>query len=235
MINHQSSNHPMHDLMDRLGYQFKDESLLNLALSHRSFSVNNNERLEFLGDAILGFVIANALYHQFPKAQEGHLSRLRANMVRGVTLAEVALELDIGEALLLGAGEKRNGGHRRQSILADTFEAIIGAIYLDSDTHQCESLILAWFASRLSDLNLKTNQKDAKTQLQEFLQARKQALPEYTLIETTGKDHQQVFSMACYVAMLGESTYAKASSRRVGEQKTAAIALEKLQNLSRTQ
>ena len=224
----QKNAHDMQALMERLNYQFQDASFLHLALSHRSVGGANNERLEFLGDAILSFVIANALYQQFPKAQEGQLSRLRASLVKGVTLAELAIELNVGEALLLGAGERRNGGQRRESILADAVESIIGAIYLDSDINTCEQLILKWFHTRLGDLDLQTNQKDPKTLLQEFLQARKRPLPEYTLLETTGKDHQQTFSIACHVAMLSEATNAKGSSRRIGEQKAAALALEQL-------
>ena len=216
-------------LMDRLGYQFTDLDLLQLALSHRSLGPKNNERLEFLGDSIVNFVIAEALYRQFPKAKEGQMSRLRAGLVKGVTLAEVGKELQVGECLRLGTGERKSGGQRRESILADAVESIIGAIYLDSDISACQARILAWFDSRLRSLDLKTNQKDAKTRLQEYLQARKQELPVYELLQVKGNDHEQIFVMSCQVDMLGSATQAEASSRRIGEQKAAALALQMLE------
>ena len=216
-------------LMDRLGYQFKDQALLQLALSHRSLGPKNNERLEFLGDSIVNFVIAEALYRQFPMAKEGQMSRLRAGLVKGVTLAEVGKELQVGECLRLGAGERKSGGQRRESILADAVESIIGAIYLDSDMAVCEQRILDWFASRLCSLDLHTNQKDAKTRLQEFLQAHKQALPVYELIQVKGNDHEQMFVMSCQVEMFAISTQAEATSRRIGEQRAAAQALQILE------
>lgn len=219
----------LQSLMGRLGYQFKDQSLLQLALSHRSVGPSNNERLEFLGDSIVNFVIAKSLYGQFPKAKEGQLSRLRAHMVKGVTLAEIGKELNLGECLRLGTGERKSGGARRESILADAVEATIGAIYLDSDMDTCEARILDWFTSRLQTLDLQTNQKDAKTRLQEYLQARKQELPVYELVQVKGQDHEQEFVMSCYVEMLGKATQAQASSRRIGEQKAAQAALQLLE------
>jgi ribonuclease-3 len=216
-------------LMERLGYQFTNRDLLHLALSHRSLGPNNNERLEFLGDSIVNFVIAEALYRQFPKAKEGQMSRLRAGLVKGVTLAEVGKELQVGECLRLGTGERKSGGQRRESILADAVESIIGAIYLDSDIETCEARILAWFDARLRTLDWQTNQKDAKTRLQEFLQARKQELPVYELLQVKGNDHEQIFVMSCQVDMLDVATQAEASSRRIGEQKAAALALQMLE------
>ena len=216
-------------LVLRLGYDFKDIDLLQLALSHRSVGGNNNERLEFLGDSIVNFVIAEALYRKFPKAKEGQLSRLRPGLVKGVTLAEVGKELGLGECLRLGTGERKSGGQRRESILADAVEAVIGAIYLDSDMLTCETRILAWFDARLYGLNLETNQKDAKTRLQEYLQARKQELPVYELLQVKGQDHEQVFVMSCQVDMLGKATQAEANSRRIGEQRAAAMALQLLE------
>ena len=216
-------------LVLRLGYEFKDLELLKLALSHRSVGASNNERLEFLGDSIVNFVIAEALYRKFPKAKEGQLSRLRAGLVKGVTLAEVGKELGLGECLRLGTGERKSGGQRRESILADAVEAVIGAIYLDSDMLTCEARILAWFDARLHGLDLETNQKDAKTRLQEYLQARKQELPVYELIQVKGQDHEQVFIMSCQVEMLGKATQAEANSRRIGEQRAAAMALQLLE------
>ena len=216
-------------LIKRLGYNFSDQELLVLALTHRSCGNTNNERLEFLGDSIVNFVIAKALYQKFPKAKEGQLSRLRAGLVKGVTLAEVAKELELGECLRLGTGERKSGGQRRDSILADAVESIIGAIYLDSGMDTCEARILDWFAERLQNLTLDSNQKDPKTLLQEYLQARKQDLPIYELLQVKGQDHEQVFVMSCSVNMLGEATKAEASSRRIGEQKAAALALTLLE------
>ena len=216
-------------LMDRLGYQFKDLALLQLALSHRSLGPKNNERLEFLGDSIVNFVIAEALYRQFPMAKEGQMSRLRAGLVKGVTLAEVGKELQVGECLRLGVGERKSGGQRRESILADAVESIIGSIYLVSDMAVCEQRILDWFASRLRSLDLHTNQKDAKTRLQEFLQAHKQALPVYELLQVKGNDHEQMFVMSCQIEMFAIATQAEATSRRIGEQRAAAQALKILE------
>lgn len=153
-----------------LGYEFTKVELLTQALTHRSAANKHNERLEFLGDSILSIVISDALYHQFPKATEGDLSRMRATLVRGDTLAIIAQEFKLGEYLLLGPGELKSGGHRRESILADAVEAIIGAIYLDSDLECCRKLLLQWYETRLKEIQPGINQKDAKTLLQEHLQ-----------------------------------------------------------------
>ena len=215
-------------LVKRLGYVFKDTSLVELALSHRSVGANNNERLEFLGDSILNFVIAEALFKQFPTCKEGELSRMRAQMVKGVTLAEIALEFDIGEHLNLGAGELKSGGHRRESILADVVEALIGAIYIDGGLDTCRERILTWYDDRLMAISPGVANKDAKSQLQELLQAKKLALPVYHLAEVSGQEHQQSFVIECEIESLKKRFTGTGSSRRVAEQLAAEAALRTL-------
>ncbi|WP_461481862.1 ribonuclease III [Porticoccus sp.] len=214
-------------LLNRIGYQFTDQALFDLALTHRSCGSENNERLEFLGDAALNFIIGHAIFQRLPDTSEGDLSRYRANLVKGVTLAVIARELGLGEHRKLGGGEKKSGGHRRESILADAVEAIIGAIYLDGGMAACESAVLGWFASRLDNL-LDTNLKDPKTQLQEFLQARGKSLPVYEVIEVSGEAHNQQFTVQCSVEGLARPTLGAGSSRRVAEKKAAAAALSGL-------
>lgn len=215
-------------LTKKLDYQFSDVKLLQTALTHSSQGQGHNERLEFLGDSILGWVIADALYKRFPHAREGQLSRLRAGLVKGVTLAEIARELKLGSYLRLGQGEMKSGGFRRDSILADAFEAILGAIYLDSDINTCQQKILALFASRLDAQTLNDTLKDPKTRLQEFLQSRKQPLPGYRILSTSGKDHEQVFRVACEVEAIAEPFEAEGTSRRHAEQAAAQKALDAL-------
>ncbi len=215
-------------LTNRLGYTFHDESLLRLALTHRSAGSRNNERLEFLGDSILNFTIGEYLYHKFADAREGQLSRLRAQLVKGDTLAEIARELMLGDMLTLGDGEMKSGGYRRNSILADTVEAIIGAIFLDSGMSVCKDIIIGWYASRLEGLSLDVNVKDAKTRLQEFLQAQKKPLPEYSVVKTDGEAHAQVFTVACEVEGLSEPVLAEATNRRTAEKLAAKEALKRL-------
>src|SRR5210317_1098567 len=159
-------------LQRALGYEFTDPHLLSLALTHRSASGANNERLEFLGDSIVKHIIAEALYHQFPESREGDMSRMRATLVKGDTLAELARELQLGDYLQLGPGERKSGGHRRGSILADAFEAVVGAILLDAGVEQCRERVLDWFSTRLDDLSDSLVEKDPKTRLQEYLQGR---------------------------------------------------------------
>lgn len=212
-------------LQKRLGYQFSDAQLLHTALTHRSFSADHNERLEFLGDSILNFTIAEALFERFPKAREGQLSRLRALMVKGETLAEIALEFEIGNCLNLGEGELKSGGFRRASILADAVEAIIGAIYFDTSMGAVKALILAWFESRLSTLSLELNStKDAKSILQEWLQGRKKSLPSYEVIKVEGELHDQAYTVRCAVSVSNEVTEGTASNRKAAE-KLAAEAM----------
>ena len=215
--------------LDRLqrciGYQFSDASLLELALTHRSLGNNNNERLEFLGDSLLNMVIAEQLFKQFPKYKEGQLSRQRAGLVRGVTLAEIAREFELGEYIRLGSGELKSGGFRRDSILADAVESIIGAIYLDSDFETCKQRILAWFKTRLDQVSDKGIDKDPKTRLQEFLQSRKASLPQYDVTNITGEAHAQTFFVSCTVDLLNEVTKGEGGSRRIAEQNAAQEAL----------
>lgn len=214
-------------LLGRIGYQFKDPALLDLALTHRSYGPKNNERLEFLGDAALNFIIGHAIYQRLPEVKEGELSRYRANLVKGVTLTEIANELKLGNHLRLGAGEMKSGGHHRASILADSVEAIIGAIYLDGGMPCCESSVLQWYEARLNNLE-NEGLKDPKTQLQEFMQARGYALPVYEVVEVSGEEHNQQFTVHCIIDVLKKPTIGHGSSRRNAEKQAAATALKGL-------
>ena len=184
-------------LEKKLGYLYVNDDLLKRAITHRSAGSRHNERLEFLGDSILSLVIAEALYHRFPDVSEGDMSRMRATLVREKTLAELAREFDLGEYLILGPGELKSGGYRRESILADTVEAIIGSIYLDSDMERIRTLLLQWYASRLDEIRPGADQKDPKTRLQEFLQGRRRPLPSYAVIKVKGEAHNQEFTVQC--------------------------------------
>jgi|SRR5690554_2385255 len=215
-------------LQSRLGYRFIKPEHLRLALSHRSVGANNNERLEFLGDSILNFIIAQALFDKFPEAREGQLSRLRSQLVKGETLAEIAREFDLGTCLHLGEGEMKSGGQRRDSILADAVEAIIGAIQVEAGIEVCRARVLAWYQARLEALSLDTPAKDAKTRLQEHMQSLHEPLPEYSVAEVEGEAHAQVFTVECHVSLLDTPERARASSRRVAEKKSAAQALKRL-------
>lgn len=216
-------------LQRTLGYTFLDPDLLLLALAHRSVGKGNNERLEFLGDSIVNHIIAEALYKQFPDAREGELSRMRASLVKGETLAEIARELELGQYLSLGSGEKKSGGHRRASILADAFEAVAGAILLDSNVDVCRSTLLPFFAGRLEQLNNNAAEKDAKTRLQEFLQGRRRPLPEYELVQVSGDDHNQLFRIACKLQKPAFAVEGAGGSRRKAEQAAARAALLELE------
>jgi ribonuclease-3 len=216
-------------LTRKLNYAFSDIKLLRAAITHRSTGETNNERLEFLGDSVLNFVIAAELYNRFPKAKEGDLTRLRAHLVRGETVAEIARDLGIGEYLSLGIGEQKSGGYKRESILSDAMEAIIGAIYLDSNLDSCRTRILTWYDSRLNALIPGASEKDAKTQLQEYCQARHCPLPEYHVLEISGDPHEPTFRVECRVSLLKIFTIGVANSRRKAEQNAADAALEKLQ------
>lgn len=212
-------------LCKQLQIIFNDEQLFQQALTHRSADAKNNERLEYLGDAILSFVIAEDLFNRFPQVKEGKLSRLRASLVKGETLAEIARELKLGDVLILGPGELKSGGFRRESILADTLEAILGALYLDSGLEPAKSLILRLFDERLSAIDVNETVKDPKTRLQELLQSRKQPLPIYSVKELKTKDKQPVFEASCQVTLLDKVVYAKGSSHRKAEKKAAERAL----------
>jgi len=207
-------------LQATLCYEFKDVSLLITALSHRSYGSKNNERLEFLGDSVLGYVIAELLYHQYSSDNEGKLSRYRSILVRGETLAEIAIELQLGDYLLLGAGELKSGGFRRHSILSDAVEAILGAILVDSDISQVKRCIKLWYKDRIQTVNQKII-KDPKSRLQELLQSRKLSLPKYTVIKIEGKEHEQSFTVQCEINELDLIFVEKGKSRRIAEQKTA--------------
>lgn len=215
-------------LQQALDYRFADPGLLDQALTHSSAGRRNNERLEFLGDSILNHIIAEALFHRFPRAREGELSRMRASLVRGETLAAIGGELELGAHLNLGSGERRSGGHRRGSILADAFEAVVGAILLDSDVERCRACVLALFADRLEQTGPDSVGKDAKTQLQEWLQAANLPLPEYDLLEASGREHARQFRVACRLETPRLETEGRGSSRRKAEQHAAGLALEKL-------
>ena len=215
-------------LCKHLNYEFKVPGYLKQALTHCSAGISNNERLEFLGDSILSFVIANALFEKFPEESEGQLSRLRAYLVKGETLAKIALELELGDYLFLGQGELKSGGYRRASILTDALEAIFAAVFLDGGFFASEKVILHLYQTRLNDQHLNENLKDAKTQLQEYLQSKKHPLPEYTLTKIEGDEHDQIFYVMCTVADLKSSTQGHGENRRKAEQHAANQLLEKL-------
>ena len=223
-------NSPISKLETKLGYSFNDPEFISLALTHRSANGKHNERLEFLGDSILSFVIADELYHRFPKINEGDMSRMRATLVRGHTLAELGREFCLGDYLKLGPGELKSGGFRRDSILADAVEAIIGAIYLDSGTEAVRGIILSWYQTRLDAIKPGVSQKDPKTRLQEFLQGRRKPLPVYTVTNIKGEAHNQEFTVSCDVAGIGMPVIGKGTSRRKAEQAAAETALEQLSN-----
>lgn len=212
-----------------LGYEFSDQKLIQRALTHRSASNHHNERLEFLGDAVLGMVIAKALFEQFPKVNEGQLTRMRSSLVKGKTLAVIAKEIELGDYIHLGEGELKSGGFRRASILADGFEAVIGAVYLDSGFETTSQLILKLYGERLTQLDPSEVKKDAKTRLQELLQSRGFPLPIYDLLTVTGEAHQQTFEVACIISEHKINTQGTGSSRRNAEQLAAEKAFTELQ------
>ncbi|KJS09763.1 MAG: ribonuclease III [Gammaproteobacteria bacterium BRH_c0] len=219
-------------LSSRLGYTFLRPELFAQALTHRSAGAVNNERLEFLGDAVLSVVMASWLYERFPDASEGELTRMRSSLVKGNTLAKVAQQLELGSCLNLGGGELKSGGHRRESILADALEAIIGGIYLESGLDTCRQKILDWFGDRLDALSLNSDEKDAKTRLQEYLQSRGLALPVYDVVCTEGDPHNQIFTISCTVPGIDEAISAKASSRKKAEKRAAEHALSLIMRVS---
>lgn len=213
-------------LYTALDYQFTDMSMLDQALTHRSAHKNHNERLEFLGDAVLGLCVAEMLYEKFPNQPEGKLTRMRSNLVKGDTLAAVARELELGDLIHLGSGEMKSGGHRRDSILADAVESLLGAIYLESGLDASKATITKLFSSRIDKLDPSIQIKDSKTQLQEYLQSRQLPLPQYDVINISGKDHAQLFEVCCSVESLTASQTATGKSRRIAEQKAAQSILE---------
>ena len=216
-----------------LRYRFIDKDLLAQALTHRSASGKNNERLEFLGDAVLDFVISDAVFRRRPDADEGDLSKLRASLVKDTSLAQLAADLGIGDHLILGSGERKTGGHRRESILADALEAIFAAVFLDSGYAAAAEVIERVFDQRLEDLPDAEELRDAKTRLQEWLQARNLKLPDYDLTHVTGKAHQQRFAVTCTVVELSQATDGESTTRREAEQQAARRMLKLLSGESR--
>lgn len=215
-------------LAQKLKLTFNNPDLLVRALTHRSMGSNNNERLEFLGDSILGFVIAQRLYELFPSASEGVLSRLRASLVNQSSLADLARKHHLGDYLLLGSGELKSGGFRRDSILSDSVEAIIGALFNDQGIDKCQQWVLELFTDKLNSLSLDNWQKDPKTRLQELMQAAKKELPVYDLVTMSGLAHQQTFKVKCIVQSTSDQTIGVASSRKKAEQDAADKMLELL-------
>ena len=215
-------------LLQALGRGFSDESLLDLALTHRSAGGRNNERLEFLGDALINACVAEALYRRHGDLEEGDLSRLRANLVNQEALAEVARELDLGSHLTLGPGELKSGGFRRASILADALEALVGAVFLDAGFAAARDVVLKLLESRLASPPSTDSLKDAKTRLQEALQARDLPLPVYAVESVRGEPHRQTFHVSCTIGVLDICTQGEAASRRAAEQEAAGQALERI-------
>jgi len=215
-------------LKQSLDYQFSDPHLLQQALTHSSAQSKNNERLEFLGDAVLGFVCSELVYRSHSLAPEGDLSRLRASLVRDTSLAEIALQLGLGEHLILGSGERKTGGHRRESILADALEAIFGAVYLDAGFDAARRTVVKAFGTRLQDFPDVEELRDPKTRLQEWLQGRKMGLPLYELVGVTGLAHRRHFEIRCVVAEAAANATGNGTTRRNAEQQAAERMLDQL-------
>lgn len=229
-----SNNMSLATLETRLDYRFSDKGLLEQALTHRSHSAHHNERLEFLGDSVLNFVVAALLFELFPKLDEGDLSRLRANLVKQSSLADIGQRLGLSQYLHLGEGELKSGGFRRPSILADAVEAIFGAAFIDGGFDVARHVIALQYKLVLESVDPQTLGKDAKTLLQEFLQGRKMALPIYTVVATHGAAHSQQFEVECSIPALDIKIVAPGASRRAAEQSTAKLALEAAQAASPT-
>jgi len=226
-----SKNSDLEKLEARLGYAFQDKALLHRALTHKSHSRNHNERLEFLGDAVLGYIIADALYATHDELAEDALTIIRADLVRRDTLCEVALELGLGEFLRLGAGERKSGGRQRTSILADTVEAIIGAVSVDGGVEAGRALVLRLYDEMLVRVREKKIQavKDPKTQLQEILQGKSMPLPEYVVVDTSGSEHRRTFTVACRVECLDLETTGQGSSRQAAEKNAAEDMIDRIE------
>ena len=207
-------------------YTFQDASLMMMALTHRSFNAQHNERLEFLGDSILSFLIAQELYQRFPKIDEGDLSRLRAQLVKESSLSSIATSMGLGDFIQLGEGELKSAGWRRPSILADTLEAMIGAIYLDAGIEPAHEFVLRFFEKQLNEIDPKLIQKDAKTLLQELLQSQKSDLPIYTVVSIEGEAHSQSFTIECIIKKSNIKTQGIGQSRRIAEQEAASKAYQ---------
>lgn len=219
----------LEQLQQRLEYEFRDQVHLLLALTHRSCGSHNNERLEFLGDAVLGLIMADFLSLKFPEVREGELSRMRSHMVCAESLAKVAKQLELGPDLLLGPGEMKSGAHRRDSILGDTVEALIGAVYMDTGFQEATDCVLRWFKPLLDSAEQIRPTKDPKTTLQEFLQQRGQPLPEYNVIEAGGEPHRRLYTVSCKIDSLDQEYTATATSRRKAEQLVAEQFLDAME------
>ncbi|MGN1393298.1 MAG: ribonuclease III [Succinivibrionaceae bacterium] len=222
-------------LEKNLGYEYNNLLLLNQALTHRSANSNHNERLEFLGDSILGMVIAEKLYEMFPNEPEGDLTRMRSTLVREATLAEIAKEFELSDYMIMGQGEMKSGGYRRASILADAVESILASIYLDSNSNiiTVKNIILKWFKSRLNKIHPGIEQKDPKTQLQEYLQSKHSALPNYEIVAIKGADHNQIFYVKLTVNDLNLEYDGSGTSRRRAEQQAAQKAIDYLKQIKK--
>ncbi len=211
------------------GHAFHDPTLLERALTHRSAAAVHNERLEFLGDALVGMIVAEALYIRWPKAVEGELTRARAELVRESSLAGLARKLELGQRIVLGPGEMKSGGHRRDSILSDVLEAVVAAIYLDAGFEACRAVVLPWFADSIDALPPPHKLgKDAKTRLQEWLQGRQYPLPAYTLLAESGEDHAKSFLVSCTLTEPAVACEGEGGSRRTAEQQAAEAVLQRL-------
>lgn len=217
-------------LLKKLEYSFNDIALLNEALTHRSYAAKNNERLEFLGDGILNFVIADELFKLYPDVQEGDLSRLRASLVNRESLAEIANQLKLGDVIQLGSGELKSGGFRRPSILADAVESILGAVYNDGGFDCCRDMIVRLYASKLASPTDLQSLKDPKTQLQELLQSRRFVLPDYQVVNITGQAHAQIFHVKCFIKQMNIEVKGEGKSRRKAEQMAAEKAIEQVES-----
>ena len=222
------TNNTNFGLQRLIGYDFENQSLLTQALTHRSFGSVNNERLEFLGDGVLNFIIASQLYIVFPKLDEGDLSRLRAHLVKEPTLGELAITLNIGEALRLGEGELKSGGWRRPSVLADALEAIIGAVFLDAGFDAAQAVVIKLFTPLIDKIDPKSIGKDPKSLLQEYLQSKKIDVPDYEVLAIEGEAHCQTFLVECKVAKFNIITHGEGTRRRAAEQEAAKLAYEQI-------
>ena len=217
-------------LQETLNYQFSDRGIVDLALTHRSANTINNERLEFLGDSLLGYIVADILYENYPESSEGELSRMRSTLVNKITLADIARELKLGKFVQLGSGESKSGGNDRDSILADAVEALIAAIYLDAGIHDCRKVVSRWLERRLGRSSTTGRLRDAKTQLQELMQASGFGLPKYNVVKIEGEAHQQIFHVECRVDGVTEAQTSSGTSKRNAEQGAAQDMLKQLKS-----
>lgn len=224
--------HFIEKLQKKINYSFKDINLLEQALTHRSFKAKNNERLEFLGDSILNFLIAEILFQKFPLLSEGDLSRLRSDLVRSKTLSDIAMQLDLGNFMRLGEGELKSSGWRRPSILADSLEAIMAAIYLDSNLDSVRKITVIWFKDLIENIDPKKIDKDSKSLLQELLQAQKISRPKYSILTISGEPHAQTFDVLCEIEKLGIHSTGQATNRKDAEQEAAQRAIELLKKIN---